>query len=184
MAEIDLAGMRLGVSDEVLQVFRRKILAECDDAEGLGDHADGDERVRREGQLRIDRIGRRACPRIADGNRITVRRRTRRARQCRRATCTDHILDDDGLPERNRHLLGDDTRDHVRRAAGREGHDHGDGARGIGLGRSRDRRGKQQREGGGASCERRRAHHAARPRWLTRPVNRPRPSVLPMMSST
>ena len=37
------------------------------------------------------------------------------------------------LAERLRHMVGDDARDDVGRTAGRERHDHGDGARRIGL---------------------------------------------------
>jgi hypothetical protein len=43
------------------------------------------------------------------------------------------ILNDQRLPERLAHLLGDDARDHVARPAGRERHDDVDGAGGVVL---------------------------------------------------
>ena len=67
MAEIDLAGILLRVVDEFLQVLRRKILAQRDDAERLGNDRDRRERVGRERQFGIDRIGRRAGAGVADG---------------------------------------------------------------------------------------------------------------------
>ena len=49
------------------------------------------------------------------------------------------VFDDEVLPERLVELLHQDARDAVDRAAGRERHDDGDGARWIGVRRSRMR---------------------------------------------
>ena len=144
MAEIDLAGILLRVGDEFLQVLGRKILAQRDDTEGFRDDRNGCERFRRERQLRIDRIGRSTGARIADGDGVAIGLGPRRACQRGRAAGARDILDHDRLSERLAHLFGDRARDHVRGAAGRERHDHGDGSLGIvlrvGGGRQRQRR--------------------------------------------
>jgi hypothetical protein len=126
MAEIDLAGVAFGVGDEFLQVFGRKILAQRHDAEGLCHHSDGRERVGLERQHRIDRVGGGIGAGVADRDGVAVRLGTRGPRQRGRAAGAGDILDHDRLPERRTHLLGDGARDHVRGAAGRKWHDHGD----------------------------------------------------------
>ena len=62
-----------------------------------------------------------------------------------RAAGAADVLDHQRLAERLAHLLGDDARDHVARAAGRERHDHGDGAVGIVLRRGATPATAQQR---------------------------------------
>ena len=95
MAEIDLAGICLGVGDELLQVLRRKILAQRDDAEGLRDHRDRHEGFRRERQFRIDRVGRGIGAGIADRDGVAVRLGARGARQRGRAAGAGDVLDHD-----------------------------------------------------------------------------------------
>jgi hypothetical protein len=56
------------------------------------------------------------------------------------------VVDDDLLAERFRHPLADEASEHIRAAAGRIGHDEGDGTIGIGFGRSRSA--GESREGG------------------------------------
>jgi len=70
---------------------------------------------------------------MARDQRIAVIGGARRARCGGGAAGADHVLDDDGLTERLRHMAGDDARDDIGRTACRERHDHGDAARRIGL---------------------------------------------------
>ena len=100
MPQIDLTGIALGVSDELLQVLRRKILAQRNDAERLRHHGDWCERVRRESQLGIDGIGGRIGAGIADRDGIAVGFRARDARQRNRAAGAADILDHHGLAQR------------------------------------------------------------------------------------
>ena len=141
----------------------------------------GHEGFRRERQLGIDRIGRRTGAGIADGDGVAVGLGTRRAGQRGRAAGARDILDHDRLPERLCHLLGNRARDDVGGAAGRERHDHGDGAfrEVLGVGS-----GSERKHGSGGCQARHEGFHAAFSRCATRPANRPRPSVQPMMSST
>jgi hypothetical protein len=55
------------------------------------------------------------------------------ARASDRAAGTADILDHHGLAKDLPHLLRYDAGDDIARTAGREGHDHGDGSRGIAL---------------------------------------------------
>ena len=64
---------------------------------------------------------------------VAVRRRRRDARAAERAAGAADILDHQLLAERLAHMLGDDPRDHVARAAGGERHHHRDGPRRIAL---------------------------------------------------
>ena len=127
MTEIDLAGIFPGVGDEVGEILGREILAQRDDAEGLRHHRNRNERIRRKRQFRIDRVGRGTGAGVADRNGITIRLGARRPRERGRTAGARDILDHDRLPERLAHLFGHRARDHVRTAAGRERHDHGDG---------------------------------------------------------
>ena len=165
MAEIDLAGIGLGVGDELLQVLGRKILAQRDDAERLRDHGDRHEGFRRERQFWIDRVGRRIGAGIADRDGVAVGLGAGGARQRGRAAGAGDVLDHDGLAERDAHLLGDRARDHVRRAAGRERHDHGDRTLWEIL-----------REGGGRGTQRQR-RDAATARFATNEITRPFPDA-------
>ena len=70
---------------------------------------------------------------IADTDRIAVRRRARGAADRDAAASAGDVLDHHGLAERDRQMIGKDTRDRVGDPAGRYGHDDGDGARWIGL---------------------------------------------------
>ena len=65
---------------------------------------------------------------VPGDQRVAVIGGARGARGGGGAAGADHVLDDDALAERLRHMRGDDARDDVGRAAGRERHDHGDGA--------------------------------------------------------
>ena len=60
---------------------------------------------------------------VIDQDRGAVGRRARDAIVGDRAAAADHVLDNDGLTERARHLLADEARDRIGAAAGRIG-DH------------------------------------------------------------
>ena len=71
---------------------------------------------------------------VVQEQRVTVGRGLGDAGRTDRPTRTTDILDDDLLAELAAHRLGHEPGDRVGRAAGRERHDHRDGALGIGLG--------------------------------------------------
>ena len=68
-----------------------------------------------------------------DSDRVAVRSRAGRPAGTNAAVGTADIFDDDGLIERYPHTLAYNSRDHIRNAARRQGHDDGDGARRISL---------------------------------------------------
>ena len=92
------------------------------------------------GQLGIERHGGRMRAHMPGDQRIAVIGGARGARGGGGAAGADHVLDDDGLTERLRHMGGDDARDDIGRTARRERHDHGDAARRIGLSLRRRRK--------------------------------------------
>ena len=117
-------------SDEIVR--RHRFLG--DDQERLGrDQRNGLEILQQVELERIDRAARDVGPPLADADRVAVGRRARDTADTDGAARTGDVLDDDGLAEGGAHALGHDARDHVRRAAAGERHDHGDGPRRIGL---------------------------------------------------
>ena len=120
--------------DEFLQVLCGEILPRDNDCRGMGGEADRHEvgdgivfEVRRQHRSCDMRAHRRGKQRIAVGC------GSRDARAADRATGAADVLDDDGLAQDLRHLVGDDARHDVAGAAGRERHDHRDRPGGIVL---------------------------------------------------
>jgi hypothetical protein len=72
-------------------------------------------------------------PQLAHLDRITVRRGAHGPGGPDRAARADDVLDDDPLTERTRHVLADEARGDIGRAARRKRHDHGDRPRRINL---------------------------------------------------
>ena len=87
---------------------------------------------------------------IADADRIAVRRRACGAADADAAARASDILDYHGLAERDRQMIGKNTRDRVGDTAGRYRHNDGDGVRRIGF-RRRNTRHSQQ--GSSARCQ-------------------------------
>ena len=71
---------------------------------------------------------------MAEADGVAVRRRTHRAADADRAARPCDVLDQHRLAERDLHALGEDPRHRIRRTAGGERHDDGDGTRGKVLG--------------------------------------------------
>jgi hypothetical protein len=95
---------------------------------------------------------------MAHLDRVAVGSGTRRPGRGGRAAGSHHILDDDRLTERARHVIADDASNHVGRSAGGKGHDQRDRASGIvGLRRS-DTRGQAERGNGGNGMRQDRTH--------------------------
>ena len=130
MAERHLVGIGFGKGQKGPRIGRRKILFERNGRHRLGDEPDRRERCRRILQIGIDRIGRRIGADIADGNRIAIGLGARGPRQAGGPACTRDILIDDALAEHLAHVLGNQTRDDIGRAACGKRHDHGDASRG------------------------------------------------------
>ena len=128
-----LARVGLDPRDQLVQVLRgdRGI---ADDQLRIG----SDQRHRLEVLEEIvrERIGRAVehmgAP-LADAQRIAVGRRAGDPADADAAVRPGDVLDDDGLPERHPHALGDDARDGIGRAAGGERDHQGDGTGRIGL---------------------------------------------------
>ena len=82
---------------------------------------------------------------VAHHDGVAVRLGLSRAGDAGGAAGAGHVLDHDLLAERARHVIADDAGDDVGRAAGREGHDHGD--RALGIGPAPGRRGGRPADG-------------------------------------
>ena len=85
---------------------------------------------------------------MAKTDRVAVRRRPHRAADADRTTRSRDVLDQHGFAERDLHALGEDPRHRIRRPAGGERHDDGDGAgrkvlRDCGAAQSQQRKGGQ-----------------------------------------
>ncbi len=140
-ADIELAGIGLGVGDQLRHVAHRDVLA--------GDHDVGDDRHeadRREVLQRIvagtavERGADRHRGGAADEQRVAVGLRRCGRAAGERAAGARAIVDDHLLAERGRQLLADQPPHDIDRAAGRERHDQPDRARGILVLRVRDAR--------------------------------------------
>jgi hypothetical protein len=89
---------------------------------------------------------------VVDQDCRAVRRRSGNTIVGQRAAAADHVLDDDGLAERARHPLADETRDSIRAAASRERDHQRHGLRGrLRIGLRRKRRNQQTKARDGAS---------------------------------
>ncbi len=142
MRRIDLVDIGLHVSDEFLEVLGRQILLRQDQDRRPGQQRDRLEILfRMIGKVRIERHRRRMGAHMPRDQRVAVIGGARGTGGGGGAAGADHVLDDDALAQRLRHVRRDDARDDVGRTAGRERHDHGDGARRVGrrLGRSGNR---------------------------------------------
>ena len=142
-AEVELAGLRLGQRDKLLQRLGLDLRIDDDQHRHVGDVGDGNERgLDVERHLRIEELigredaGRRHQQRVAVGRSLGDRIGADIAARARA------VLDDDRLAERLRHLVADRARQHVGEAAGGERRDQLDRTVGIIL---RLRRGGEQR---------------------------------------
>lgn len=172
MRRVHLLGVGLHVGHELVQVLGREILARQDQ-----DRRACEQRDRLEillgmiGELRIERHRGGVRAHVPGDQRIAVIGRARGARGRGGAAGADHVLDDDALSERLRHVSGDDARDDVGRTACRKRHDHGDAACRVGL--SLRRRGEDaqrcKRYGTCARSERANGSHIVSPGTRCRP---------------
>jgi hypothetical protein len=156
------------VRDEFAQVRGGEILARHDHGRRVGGRPDGF-KVAQRVVLDVRRQHGRRHMRAHRGGeqRVAVRRRGGDARRADRAARAADILDHHGLAEHLAHVLGDDARDDVARAAGREGGHHRDRARRIGP-RLLERRHDGQQDG--ERCRRRPAEDAVVERVHRQPV--------------
>ncbi len=138
MRHVELLGVGFELGEEALEIVGREILAR-DDEDGLIDH----EPDRREigvglvGKVRIDGDGRGVGSELPHLDGVAVGRGPHRPDRAGGAAGPHHVLDDDLLAERARHVLGDDARRDVGRTAGGERHDHRDRSRRKSLCRRR-----------------------------------------------
>ena len=152
MREVRLVALRLDPGDMVLRSLAGDRLAADQDHRRVVDEADRLER----GFGIIPQVGEQAGRReqrdVVDQHCRTVRRRSGNTIIGQRAAAADHVLDDDGLPERARHPLANEASDGIRAAAGRKGHHqrHGLGV-GLRMGLRRKRRNQQTKAHDGAS---------------------------------
>ena len=110
-----------------------EILLADDGHRHFGDQADIFESVQRViGKLAVER-GAGGHADVVQKQRVAIRIGLRDAARAKRAAGAADIFHHDLLTQILRHRLGDQTGHGIRRTAGREGHDHGDGALGISL---------------------------------------------------
>ena len=136
-AGADRAGRPVGVGlepgDQLLDVRGRQILAPDDTLRADREHL---ERLKIGLHVERQRIHRAAtdigCP-LADADGVAVGGRAIETGEADGAAGAAHVLCDHRLAERGPHVFGDEPRNDVGDAAGREGHDHSDRARRIGL---------------------------------------------------
>ena len=151
LATVTVSLLALAYSIRPLRSVGSRSLRADDGHRHFGDEADIFEGVQRVvGELAVERgAGRHAD--VVEQQRVAVRLGAGDAAGAQRAAGAADILDDDLLAEILGHGFGDQARDRVGRAAGRERHDDGDRAVGIGLGGSR-KRGRRECRGGKQSC--------------------------------
>ena len=127
MGHVHLVAVGLHVVEEALQVVGREVLLGHDDDRRSGGKADGREVLGRiVFQVRVEGGRGAVGAHMAHHDGVAVRLRLRGAGDARGAAGAGDVLDHDLLAERAGHVVAYDAGDHVCRAAGREGHDHGD----------------------------------------------------------
>ena len=145
-AVVELAGMGLGVGDELGHRLHRQVLLDDDDLRDRADDAD-----RREVPDRIvadlldegcDRDGADA----ADAEGVAVRRRVGDGLRADDAAGARAVVDDDGLAQCRLDIARGHPADEIGVAAGRVGHDEGDGPARPRVLRVRRARGEYERQ--------------------------------------
>ena len=127
VAVSDLAGIGLGVVDELLEVVRRQILARNDDQRIGREHADRLERPRIERRLGEHQMRDAVAELRRAQERVAVRRRAQHLLHADAAAgAAGPVLDHHLLAEHCGRLLGGVAAEQIRRAAGRQRHHHGD----------------------------------------------------------
>ena len=159
--EIELAGLRLGERDQLLQRFRRHVRIDHQDIGLRADQRDRHEiLLRAVGELFVQALVGGEDAVVAHQQRVAVGRRMgdRIGRDI--AAGAGPVLDDERHAEQLLHLLADDAGEHVARAAGRERHHQRDRPARI-VGRAR-RRGPSQGQTGRQHGEARETRHTSR----------------------
>ena len=110
MRHVELALVRLGVGDELLQVVRRQILARSPADRLLGDQPDRLEvHVRLVGEVGVERDRGGVRAHVAERERVAVGIGARGAGRAGGAAGAADVLDDELLAERRETVLGDDA---------------------------------------------------------------------------
>jgi hypothetical protein len=133
-AVIELARVGLGIGGELRDRLHRKVGADDEDLVGvhhLGDAGEVPGRIVAGAFRDRGDIGERRG--VAEQERVAVGVGCCHRLGADRAAPAAAIVDDDGLPERRRHAVGDEPRQHVGRPAGPGRHDHLDHLGRIGL---------------------------------------------------
>ena len=121
MRHVELAGVCLHVGHELLEVLRRKILPGEDQDRGAGNHSDRLEIYRRVvSEVRVECDRSRVGAHVTRYESVAVRRRAHGAGRFGCSGGADNKIDDDLMPKRARHGLGDNPRNDVGRAPGGE----------------------------------------------------------------
>ena len=120
-------------ADQFVQLLRRQRRPADDELRAVPDQADRLEVVQDVVLQRIDGTVENMRSPVTDDDGVAVRRRARHSDARQRARCASDVFDDDGLPQRPSHLLGEDARQHVGGPAGGERHDERDLPRWKGL---------------------------------------------------
>ncbi len=121
-----LAGISFQPGDQLMQIARRQVLAPDDPERRERKHRDRLEVVEIIERDLIHRAGADVRGPLSDHQRVAVGRRAIETGHADGPAGTTHILDHHRLAERGLHALGDDARDDIGHAAGRERHDHSD----------------------------------------------------------
>jgi hypothetical protein len=141
----------LHIVHELLEVISGEVLLGRNDKRERRHLADRLEvLVRLVGEVRIERDGRGVRTHLAHQDGVAIGLGAHGAGRAGGAAGARHVLNDHLLAERARHVVGDDARGNVGRAARRERHDQRDRARRIGLGPSDLGR---HRKRGGSYCK-------------------------------
>ena len=152
----ELARPLLRLGDERGEVGGRDGRPDAEEARHGSDEADGREVAQRLVAARGVQERHRRDRRGGDHHRAAVRGRLDAGQIADRAAPAGPVLDHETSPQGGCEPLGDEPRDHVRPAAGREGHDHRDGAAVRPGLAPHDRRCRETRGGGSdqeAACE-------------------------------
>ena len=129
----DLAGVRLGVGDQLPDVGRGEVLAHHQRVRHPHQQRDRRELRRIEADVGIEQLHEGDGRGRADEQRVAVRRRAERLRGADRHAGAADVLDDDRLAPFLAELIGDHPRQHVGGRSGRGRQDHFDEPRRIGL---------------------------------------------------